>query len=119
LEKFLTVFLKARSAPSYLRLATGFSKIISTAKRINCRISGGSIFFEKTLLSEILFLGPGVNAYTSFQGEPQASLTFHVNSIKLHGDSKSGNDSNVSAFSNEVKSSAAGETTETADDLPF
>ena len=27
----------------------------------------------------------GVNAYKDMQGEPKASLTFHVNNIKLHG----------------------------------
>jgi len=27
----------------------------------------------------------GVNAYKDMEGEPKASLTFHVNNIKLHG----------------------------------
>ena len=29
----------------------------------------------------------GVSAYKDMQGEPKASLTFHVNNIKLHGKS--------------------------------
>ncbi len=30
----------------------------------------------------------GVNAYKDMEGEPKASLTFHVNKIKLHGGSR-------------------------------
>ncbi|MEO6136527.1 MAG: single-stranded DNA-binding protein [Ginsengibacter sp.] len=30
----------------------------------------------------------GVNAYKDQQGEPKANLTFHVNSIKFHGNGK-------------------------------
>ncbi|MBY0482279.1 MAG: single-stranded DNA-binding protein [Chitinophagaceae bacterium] len=57
----------------------------------------------------------GVNAYTNMQGEAKASLTFHVNNIKLHGGNKG-----------EAKKSApvaapviAGELTEPLDNLPF
>ena len=53
----------------------------------------------------------GVNAYTGKDGEAKATLTFHVNTIKLHGNSS-------------TKNEAPAKTTEpakeeTADDLPF
>ena len=53
----------------------------------------------------------GVNAYTGKDGEAKATLTFHVNTIKLHGSSG-------------TKSEAPAKTTEpvkepAADDLPF
>jgi single-strand DNA-binding protein len=57
----------------------------------------------------------GVNAYKSIDGEAKASLTFHVNSIKLHGKANSGS----------AKASTPGVPTVTApaaavaDDLPF
>lgn len=35
-----------------------------------------------------LFGRIGVNAYKDQQGEPKANLTFHVNSIKFHGNGK-------------------------------
>ncbi len=57
----------------------------------------------------------GVNAYVNQQGEAKASLTFHVNSIKLHG---GGN----KTAANKEKTSApviAGELLEPLDDLPF
>lgn len=56
----------------------------------------------------------GVNAYVSKEGEPKATLTFHVNSIKLHGGGKTD--------AKQVEPSApviAGELTEPLDDLPF
>lgn len=56
----------------------------------------------------------GVNAYNSLQGEAKASLTFHVNNIKLHGGNKT-------AAKPAEKSAPviAGELTEPLDDLPF
>jgi single-strand DNA-binding protein len=49
----------------------------------------------------------GVNAYKGFDGEPKATLTFHVNAIKIHAKSKG-------LESNAEKSEA-----ELADSLPF
>ncbi len=54
----------------------------------------------------------GVNAYTNMQGEAKASLTFHVNNIKLHG----GNAKKSAPAASPV---IAGELTEPLDDLPF
>lgn len=53
----------------------------------------------------------GVNAYTGKDGEAKATLTFHVNTIKLHGSSS-------------IKNETPAKTTEpakepAADDLPF
>src|SRR5665647_56943 len=56
----------------------------------------------------------GVNAYKAIDGEAKATLTFHVNSIKLHGNSKQqGNDEA------KVLPIAAIEIKEPVDDLPF
>ncbi|MBL7738488.1 MAG: single-stranded DNA-binding protein [Chitinophagaceae bacterium] len=49
----------------------------------------------------------GVNAYTNMQGEAKASLTFHVNDIKIH------------QFSRASVPPAEAKETATADDLPF
>lgn len=54
----------------------------------------------------------GANAYNNMQGEPKASLTFYVKSIKLHGGSKS-EIAKTTAFT------ASNELTESSDDLPF
>ena len=56
----------------------------------------------------------GVNAYNNMQGEAKASLTFHVNSIKLHG--KPRYDSNSTETDAPVATEAGAEQT---DDLPF
>lgn len=56
----------------------------------------------------------GVNAYKDMQGEPKASLTFHVSNIKLHGGSKS-----TGKEKSAVGSISANEITEPLDDLPF
>jgi single-strand DNA-binding protein len=53
----------------------------------------------------------GVDVYTNMNGEPKASLKFHVNSIKLHGGAKT-----EAATPVEVPAAAA---TDAADDLPF
>jgi single-strand DNA-binding protein len=54
----------------------------------------------------------GVNMYTNHEGEAKASLTFHVNNIKLHG--KPGVEKR-----NQLAMVAAEANTEPADDLPF
>lgn len=56
----------------------------------------------------------GVNAWNNAQGEPKAAITFHVNSIKLHGTPNYANDS--IAVATPV---VAGGLTEPLDDLPF
>jgi len=53
----------------------------------------------------------GVNAYIGKEGEAKASLTFHVNTIKLHGKAMANDESPVI-----VNSAVA---TAPADDLPF
>lgn len=53
----------------------------------------------------------GINAYNNQQGEPKATLTFHVNNIKLHGNSKATTEISVVANPAEIK--------EPAEDLPF
>ncbi len=53
----------------------------------------------------------GVNAYTRNDGEAKATLTFHVNTIKLHGKVVAKSDTPVKANATAVF--------EPADDLPF
>jgi single-strand DNA-binding protein len=53
----------------------------------------------------------GVSAYTGKEGDAKASLTFHVNTIKLHGRAKANDESPV------MVNAAA--TAVPADDLPF
>ncbi len=53
----------------------------------------------------------GVNAYTSKDGEAKATLTFHVNTIKLHGSTGVKNDSPVKTSAEAIAVPA--------DDLPF
>ncbi|CAN5443952.1 hypothetical protein BH11BAC5_BH11BAC5_34520 [soil metagenome] len=53
----------------------------------------------------------GVNAYTGKEGEAKASLTFHVNTIKLHGKTKASAETPVMVN--------AAVTAVPADDLPF
>ena len=52
----------------------------------------------------------GVNAWTNAEGEAKASLTFHVNNIKLHGKGNAASKESVPAAS-EIK--------EPIEDLPF
>lgn len=67
----------------------------------------------------------GVNAYKDMKDEAKASLTFHVNSIKLHGKPKGGNDENetpvVQMNRKDKKNSLpnAKEVAEPIEDLPF
>lgn len=56
----------------------------------------------------------GVNAYTDLKGEAKASITFHVNNIKLHGGSKSSHETKE-----QVAPIAAGELAAPLEDLPF
>ena len=52
----------------------------------------------------------GVNAWTNAEGEAKGSLTFHVNSIKLHGKGNAASKESISG-ANEIK--------EPIEDLPF
>jgi single-strand DNA-binding protein len=52
----------------------------------------------------------GVNAWTNAEGESKASLTFHVNNIKLHGKSNAASKESIPAVTN---------INEPIDDLPF
>ena len=56
----------------------------------------------------------GVNAYRDREGEPKATLTFHVNNLKLHGGSK-----HERTQTNAVSPVSVNETTQADDDLPF
>lgn len=56
----------------------------------------------------------GANAWTSKEGEVKASLTFHVNTIKLHGRSNGGNVSPAPVVPMTTVPAA-----EVVDDLPF
>ncbi len=56
----------------------------------------------------------GVNAYTSLQGEAKASLTFHVNNIKLLGKAKFSEP--MTEINEPVQEN---NTAEPSDDLPF
>jgi single-strand DNA-binding protein len=53
----------------------------------------------------------GLTAYKDRQGEPKASLTFHVNNIKLHGKGKPTERDKTAVAANAI--------TEPLDDLPF
>jgi single-strand DNA-binding protein len=57
----------------------------------------------------------GANAWTNKEGEVKASLTFHVNNIKLHGRPNNGN----AATAPVVPITSAPVAAAVADDLPF
>ena len=61
----------------------------------------------------------GVNAYVDLQGEARATLSFHVNNIKIHSSAKLATDTLVASDTKVSSSLAASEITEPADDLPF
>ena len=56
----------------------------------------------------------GVNAYKGNDGEAKATLTFHVNTIKLHGNGK-----RVATEVHKVVPMACVEVKESGEDLPF
>ena len=56
----------------------------------------------------------GINAYNNQQDEPKATLTFHVNNIKLHGKSRASEAENSSA-----PPISATDIKEPLEDLPF
>jgi single-strand DNA-binding protein len=58
----------------------------------------------------------GANAWTNKEGEVKASLTFHVNTIKLHGRSAGGNATPAPVV---PMNTAPAAVSEVAEDLPF
>lgn len=58
----------------------------------------------------------GANAWTNKEGEVKASLTFHVNTIKLHGRSNGGSTTPASVVLMNTPPAAV---SEVAEDLPF
>lgn len=58
----------------------------------------------------------GASAYKALDGEPKASLTFHVNNIKLHGGGKAANKTNNAVA---PATPNANDLLEPLDDLPF
>jgi single-strand DNA-binding protein len=58
----------------------------------------------------------GANAWTNKEGEVKASLTFHVNTIKLHGRSTGGNTAPAPVV---PLNTAPAALLEVAEDLPF
>ena len=62
-----------------------------------------------------LFGRIGVNAYSGMNGEAKATLTFHVNNIKVHGTTKANNHSSIA----ETENTDTPTNIEPKDDLPF
>jgi single-strand DNA-binding protein len=61
-----------------------------------------------------------VNAYMANDGEPKASLNCHVNSIKIHGNSKANNAAYKVANNSTTEGALnANDITEPLEDLPF
>lgn len=85
---------------------------------INCSYwinPGVAAFLTKGTLVEC-YGRIGVNAWTNKEGEAKASLTFHANTIKLHGRSGSGNVTPAPVVPMNTAPVAA---SEVAEDLPF
>ncbi|SDW46135.1 single-strand DNA-binding protein [Hydrobacter penzbergensis] len=94
----------------------GSDQLIKTTNYVQCAYwvnPGIAQYLTKGTLVE-LYGRIGVNAYNTLQGEAKASLTFHVNNIKLHGGNKP-TAKPVETFAPVI----AGELTEPLDDLPF
>ncbi len=94
----------------------GSNEIKKVTTYFNCAFwinSGIAKHLTKGTLVE-LYGRIGANAYTSLQGEVKASLTFHVNNIKLLGKAKF---SGAMTETNEPVQ--VDNTTEPSDDLPF
>ena len=62
-----------------------------------------------------LFGRIGVNAYSGMNGEAKATLTFHVNNIKIHGITKANTNSSIA----ETENADTTNNIEPKDDLPF
>lgn len=88
---------------------------------INCSYCLTSKIAERLTKGTLVELSGriGVNAYVDLQGEARATLTFHVNTIKLHGSAKQSGEEHLSTGITVSNSLAADEITEPSDDLPF
>ena len=62
-----------------------------------------------------LFGRIGANAYSGMNGEAKATLTFHVNNIKIHGITKANTNSSIA----ETENADTTNNIEPKDDLPF
>jgi single-strand DNA-binding protein len=83
---------------------------VATATYFNCSYWIGTKISERLKKGSLVELvgGLSVNAWSDSQGNPKASLNFHVDSITIHQTTKSA-----------VPVSAPGAITEPVDDLPF
>lgn len=93
----------------------GSTEVQKITTYVNCSYwinPGVSAYLTKGTLVEC-YGRMGANAWTNKEGEVKASLTFHVNTIKLHGRS---NGSNTSVPVVPMTNASAAEV---VDDLPF
>jgi single-strand DNA-binding protein len=98
--------------------AKGSTEVQKIVTYVNCAYwinSGLAQYLTKGTLVECAGR-IGANAYTSKDGEVKASLTFHVNTIKLHG--RSGNGTATPAPVVPMNTAPAA-VSEVAEDLPF
>ena len=95
---------------SYKPKGSGMATKITTF--VNCSYWINPAIAEHLTKSTLVELSGriGVNAWTNAEGEAKASLTFHVNYIKLHGKSNAASKESIPAAS-EIK--------EPIEDLPF
>ena len=94
----------------------GSSEVQKITTFVNCAYwinPGMAVYLTKGTLVEC-YGRIGANAWTNKEGEVKASLTFHVNTIKLHGRSASGNTTTTPVVPMTTAPAAA-----VADDLPF
>lgn len=84
---------------------------------VDCSYWLGSKVAEKLKKGTIVqvFGRIGVNAYTTMDGQPRASLTFHVNNLKRIGSGKV----NAETPEQVVTTSQTPNPIQTVDDLPF
>lgn len=89
---------------------------VKTVNYFNCSYCVSASIAERLKKGALveLFGRIGVNTYSNMQGEAKASLTFHVNNIKIHQSFKNENDESEAQTTNGKK-----EVEEVADDLPF
>ncbi|MBY0477656.1 MAG: single-stranded DNA-binding protein [Chitinophagaceae bacterium] len=93
----------------------GSTEVQKITTYVNCSYwinPGVSAYLTKGTLVEC-YGRMGANAWTNKEGEVKASLTFHINTIKLHGRS---NGSNTSVPVVPMTNASAAEV---VDDLPF
>lgn len=96
--------------------AKGSTEVQKITTYVNCSYwinPGVSTYLTKGTLVEC-YGRIAANAWTNKEGEIKAGLTFHVNTIKLHGRSNSGNATPVP-----VVSMTNAPATDVVDDLPF